>query len=51
MMEPRPVLSKRHYPWLKVKLPQGENYFALKQLVREQRLHTVCESASCPNIG
>jgi lipoyl synthase len=50
-MESRPVLSKRHYPWLKVKLPQGENYFALKQLVREQRLHTVCESASCPNIG
>src|SRR5262245_35364978 len=50
-MEPRPVLSKRHYPWLKVKLPQGENYFELKQLVREKRLHTVCESASCPNIG
>jgi lipoic acid synthetase len=50
-MEPRPVLSKRHYPWLKVKLPHGENYFELKQLVREKRLHTVCESASCPNIG
>src|SRR5262245_12675285 len=50
-MEPQPVLSKRHYPWLKVKLPHGENYFALKQLVREKRLHTVCESASCPNIG
>jgi lipoyl synthase len=50
-MEPRPVLSKRHYPWLKVKLPHGENYFELKQLVRDKRLHTVCESASCPNIG
>jgi lipoyl synthase len=50
-MEPRPVLSKRHYPWLKVKLPHGENYFALKQLVRDKHLHTVCESASCPNIG
>jgi lipoic acid synthetase len=50
-MEPQPVLSKRHYPWLKVKLPQGENYFELKQLVRAKRLHTVCESASCPNIG
>jgi lipoic acid synthetase len=50
-MESQPVLSKRHYPWLKVKLPHGENYFELKQLVREQRLHTVCESASCPNIG
>ena len=50
-MEPRPVLSKRYYPWLKVRLPQGENYFSLKHLVREKRLHTVCESASCPNIG
>jgi lipoic acid synthetase len=50
-MESQPVLSKRHYPWLKVKLPHGENYFELKQLVRQKRLHTVCESASCPNIG
>src|SRR5919108_1181984 len=50
-MEPQPILSKRHYPWLKVKLPHGENYFALKGLVRDKRLHTVCESAGCPNIG
>lgn len=50
-MEAQPILSKRHYPWLKVKLPHGDNYFALKQLVRDKRLHTVCESASCPNIG
>jgi lipoic acid synthetase len=50
-MESQPILSKRHYPWLKVKLPQGDNYFELKQLVRDKRLHTVCESASCPNIG
>jgi lipoic acid synthetase len=50
-MEPRPVLSKRYYPWLKVRMPHGENYFELKQLVRDKRLHTVCESASCPNIG
>ncbi|RMF87382.1 MAG: lipoyl synthase [Nitrospinota bacterium] len=44
-------VSKRHLPWLKVRLPHGENYFQLKALVREKRLHTVCESASCPNIG
>ena len=37
--------------WLKVRLPQGEEYFRLKSLVREQGLHTVCESAACPNIG
>ncbi|MFQ5451256.1 MAG: lipoyl synthase [Nitrospinaceae bacterium] len=37
--------------WLKVSLPRGEKYFRLKSLVREYALHTVCESASCPNIG
>ncbi len=37
--------------WLKVRLPQGESYFRLKELVRRESLHTVCESAACPNIG
>lgn len=37
--------------WLKVAVPAGDNYRDLKQLVRAQRLHTVCESARCPNIG
>lgn len=37
--------------WLKVRLPQGEEYFHLKGLVREHRLNTVCEDAHCPNIG
>ena len=37
--------------WLKVKMPGGSNYISLKSLVRTQRLHTVCESARCPNIG
>jgi lipoic acid synthetase len=41
----------RHPPWLKVRMPSGANYFALRELVHAQRLHTVCESASCPNIG
>ncbi|MBI1909937.1 MAG: lipoyl synthase [Deltaproteobacteria bacterium] len=41
----------RHPEWLKVKMPQGEEYHRLKLLAREHRLHTVCESASCPNIG
>ena len=42
---------QRKPPWLRVKLPSGETFFALKRLVREQRLHTVCEEAMCPNIG
>jgi lipoic acid synthetase len=36
---------------LKVPAPRGEAYTELKGLVRAQRLHTVCESARCPNIG
>ena len=37
--------------WLKVKAPGGENYVALKGLMRDLGLHTVCEEAHCPNIG
>ena len=37
--------------WLKVRVPRGENYFELKQLMRGLGLHTVCESARCPNVG
>lgn len=42
---------KRRPDWLKVRLPSGETYFEVKRLVEEQSLHTVCQSASCPNIG
>jgi len=37
--------------WLKAPAPVGENYRDLKALVTELKLHTVCESAACPNIG
>jgi lipoyl synthase len=37
--------------WLKVRLPSGENYFDLKGIVRGLELHTVCESAHCPNVA
>jgi lipoic acid synthetase len=37
--------------WIKVKLPTGENFNRVKNLLREHKLHTVCEEASCPNIG
>ncbi len=37
--------------WLKARAPVGENYHNLKQLARSLDLHTVCESAHCPNIG
>src|SRR5438067_3168020 len=37
--------------WLKAKAPVGENFHNLKKLARGMGLHTVCESAQCPNIG
>ena len=37
--------------WLKVRAPGGENFHQLKVLTNQLRLHTVCESARCPNIG
>ena len=37
--------------WLKVRVPGGENYFELKGIMRGLGLHTVCESARCPNVA
>ena len=37
--------------WLKARAPMGETFHALKKLARDLNLHTVCESAHCPNIG
>ncbi len=37
--------------WLKVKLPSGDNYTEVRNLMRRQKLHTVCEEAKCPNIA
>ncbi|HDI52259.1 lipoyl synthase [candidate division KSB1 bacterium] len=41
----------RRPDWLKVKLPSGENFRYVRNIVRKYRLHTVCESAGCPNLG
>ena len=43
--------AARRPEWLKVRIPGGDNYFDLKRLMRGLSLHTVCESARCPNIG
>lgn len=37
--------------WLRVKLPTGEEYKKVRSLVSEHKLHTICESGSCPNMG
>jgi lipoyl synthase len=38
-------------PWLRMRMPGGEGYSQLLKLVNENRLHTVCQSAKCPNMG
>jgi lipoic acid synthetase len=37
--------------WIRAKLPNGQRFHEIKQILREQKLHTVCEEATCPNIG
>src|SRR3982750_1200869 len=46
------ISSRQDRPkWLRAPAPVGENYRELKDLVTRLQLHTVCESAACPNVG
>src|SRR4051794_29689984 len=42
---------QRKPSWLKMKMPTGDAYAKLYKLVNDQKLHTVCQSAKCPNMG
>ena len=46
-----PRVPVRKPEWLKARAPGGETFHALKKMARDLNLHTVCESAHCPNIG
>lgn len=50
-----PVVSERPKPrkpdWLRVKLPVGQEYANVRKIVDENKLHTICESGNCPNMG
>ena len=50
-----PVVSTeqrtRRPDWLRVKLPIGENFKKVRSLVDEYKLHTICQSGNCPNMG
>ncbi|MGH9511092.1 MAG: lipoyl synthase [Terriglobales bacterium] len=50
-IEVAPPLRQPKPSWLRAKAPAGENFHQLKKLARGMSLHTVCESAQCPNIG
>ena len=43
--------TARKPSWLRAKLPSGPGYNAVRKLVDEHKLHTVCQSAQCPNLG
>ncbi|TVT40742.1 lipoyl synthase [Hymenobacter setariae] len=51
--QPEPVAPARPRKpdWLRVKLPIGPDYAAVRKLVDEHKLHTICESGNCPNMG
>ena len=58
VMQELPVISEslptakiKKPDWLRVKLPIGENYRHVRNLVSTHKLHTICESGSCPNMG
>src|SRR3954464_5839158 len=51
LLSQSPAPMPRKPSWLKMKMPGGEGYARLKQLVDGHRLHTVCQSAKCPNLG
>lgn len=47
----RPDDSPPKPPWVRVRLPSGETYARLRELIHGKHLHTVCEAALCPNIA
>ncbi len=50
--ENSPVAEKPRKPdWLRVKLPIGEEYLKVRGIVAKHKLHTICESGNCPNMG
>jgi len=50
-MENQHQIILRKPAWLKIKLPKGENFSKLNQLVKHHQLNTICTSGKCPNIG
>ena len=51
MLSVYPMDTTRKPSWLRAKLPSGPGYAATRQLVDTNELHTVCQSAQCPNLG
>ncbi len=50
MSDAKPIILGEIPPWIRVRVSEGESFKELKGLVKQRRLHTVCEEARCPNI-
>ena len=46
-----PNLTNPRPPWLKVRIPGGDNYNEVRRILRSHNLNTICEDALCPNIA
>ena len=46
-----PIAPLKKPDWIRVRSPSSQKFYEVKQALREHKLHTVCEEASCPNIG
>lgn len=51
MSEPITIEKPRKPDWLRVKLPTGAEYVKVRQIVDKHKLHTICQSGNCPNMG
>lgn len=45
------INTRRKPDWLKIRLPEKDSYKEVKQLIKDNNLHTICTSGSCPNLG
>ena len=51
-MSQETVIERPRKPdWLRVKLPTGQEYVKVRNIVDKQKLHTICQSGNCPNMG
>ena len=50
-IETLPPVRKKKPDWLRVKLPIGKEYARVRKIVDKNKLHTICESGNCPNMG
>jgi lipoic acid synthetase len=51
MIELEEIKRKKRPDWLRVKLPIGENFRKVREIVDDNKLHTICQSGNCPNMG